>query len=76
MATAYLAEPPADNRTVALKIPHEHLLHMPCSSNGSSARVLLGATIHHPNIVPGHEVGQVGNHPFIAMEFIQGNTLS
>ena len=76
MATTYLADRTRDNLPVALKIPHEHLLHVPNFVERFVREGSLGATIHHPNIVRIYDVGQVGDRPFIAMEFVQGITLS
>ena len=76
MATTYLADRTRDNLPVALKIPHEHLLHVPNFVERFVREGSLGATIHHPNIVRIYDVGQVGDRPFFAMEFVQGITLS
>ncbi|MBM3983802.1 MAG: hypothetical protein FJ304_26755 [Planctomycetes bacterium] len=34
------------------------------------------ATIHHPNVCPVHEVGVVGEFPFIVMHYVEGTTLA
>lgn len=74
-ATTYLANRNRDLLPVALKIPHEHLLHTPEFVERFFREGSLGATVHHPNIVRIYEVGQVGSRPFIAMELIEGVTL-
>ena len=74
-ATTYLANRNRDLLPVALKIPHENLLHTPEFVERFFREGSLGATIHHPNIVRIYEVGQVGSCPFIAMELIEGVTL-
>ena len=76
MATTYLAERTRDGKPVAIKIPHEHLLHSPEYVERFFREGKLGATVHHPNIVRIHEVGQVGARPFIAMELVQGENLA
>jgi hypothetical protein len=75
MATTYLAERVSDNRSVAIKIPHEHLL-----ANQELVRRFVregsfGATIHHPNIIRIYEASTVKGKPFIAMELLDGVTL-
>jgi hypothetical protein len=40
------------------------------------AEARLSARLHHPNIVQTNEVGQEGNRYFMAMEYLEGQTLS
>src|SRR5262249_7818538 len=35
----------------------------------------LAARLHHPNIVQTHEVGEDGGHPFMTMEYLEGQSL-
>ena len=72
MGVLYLAFDPVTEREVALKLLRvnsdelrEQFLH--------EAR--LAARLQHPNIVTIYDVGAHGDQPFIAMEFIAGETL-
>jgi eukaryotic-like serine/threonine-protein kinase len=72
MGVLYLAFDPITERQVALKVLRvdsadlrERFLH--------EAR--LAARLQHPNIVTIYDVGAHEDHPFIAMEFIAGETL-
>lgn len=63
-------------RTVALKIP----LHAELLDAAQRERFLRearsAARLRHPNICPIHEVGEVDGRPYIALAFIEGQTLS
>ena len=75
MGEVYLAHDPRLGRKVALKI-------LPQEVAGDKARMLrfvreakAAASINHPNIAHVYEVGQHEAYHFIAMEFIDGQTL-
>lgn len=68
----YAAHDPELDRKVAIKVLHrsveqrrEKLLN--------EARAM--AKLAHPNVVSVHDVGSVGDHVFVAMEFVDGCTL-
>jgi hypothetical protein len=72
MGVLYLAFDPITEREVALKI-------LRVDSHDLRERFLsearLAARLQHPNIVTIYDVGAHGDQPFIAMEFIGGETL-
>ena len=75
MGEVYLARDITLGRKVALK-----LLDAVVAGDASSrARFLrearLAASLDHPNICTIHEVGEADGRPFIAMQYIQGDTL-
>jgi len=75
MGEVYLARDLTLGRKVALK-----LLDPVLAGDGSSrSRFLrearLAASLDHPNICTIHEVGEAEGRPFIAMQYIQGETL-
>jgi hypothetical protein len=73
MGMLYLAFDPAMDRPVALKV-------LRLDSADHRDRLLrearLAARLQHPNIVTVFDVGSHEGHPFIAMEFIAGETLA
>ena len=75
MGEVYLAEDTKLNRSVALKFLS------PLISNDPDVRVRFtreaqaAAKLDHPNIVTIYEVSEYEGRPFIAMQYIQGNTL-
>ena len=76
MGAVYKAYQPSLDRTVALKIlPHE------ISSNANSLErftreARAAAAVNHPNIIEIYSVGEDGGYHYIAMELVEGETLS
>lgn len=76
MGEVYLATDTRLNRSVAIKI-------LPPGTNedeGAQQRMLrearMIATIDHPNVCTIYEIGTDGERPYIAMQYIQGETLA
>jgi eukaryotic-like serine/threonine-protein kinase len=76
MATVYRAHDPTIGRDVAIKFLHASL----CEDAGYRARFLREARaaggLQHPNIVVVHDVGEIDGRPYMAMELLEGDTLS
>ena len=75
MGEVYLAEDPSLGRKVALKF-----LSPRQAADESARRRLLyeayaAARLDHPFVCKVYEVGDAGDRPFIAMEYVQGETL-
>ncbi|MBI4817971.1 MAG: protein kinase [Deltaproteobacteria bacterium] len=79
MAFLYLARaegPAGFGRLVAIKVLHTHLsrtqdfVHMFLDEARTAAR------IHHPNVVPVHEVGEANGEYFIVMDYVSGENLA
>ena len=76
MATVYKAYDPEINRTIAVKLLKSQLredgeYHTRFLREAKGAGVLS-----HPNIVTVFDVGEDSNHPYIAMELVDGPTLA
>src|SRR5689334_9259682 len=76
MGEVYLAVDKLLDRKVAIK-----LLSQSQASNGHSQRHLLrearaAAGLDHPNICTIHEVGEHDGHGYIAMQYVEGETLA
>ena len=76
MGEVYLADDPALDRQVALKVLS------PASTGDDTARQRLireaqaAARLEHPNVCAIYEVGEDQGHVYFAMQFIEGETLA
>ena len=74
MGAVYLAQDGKLDREVALKVP---------SLSDSSPALLdrfyregrAAATLHHPNVCPVYDVGEIGGVHFLTMAYLEGETL-
>ncbi len=75
MGEVFAAYDPHLDRRVALKLLRVGAL----SAQEGRARLLREAQamakLQHPNVIAVHDVGTLGDHVFVAMEFVQGETL-
>jgi serine/threonine-protein kinase len=75
MGSLYLARDPAIDRRVVIKFLKEGF-----DDAAARERFALEARaagrLHHPNIVTVFDVGEHDHHPFIAMEYVSGETLA
>ncbi len=79
MATVYLARQEmlgGVHRDVAIKLMHAHLRGDPDWATHLLAEATLAARIRHPNVVQVVEVGDDREGMFIALEYVQGDTLA
>ena len=80
MGVVYLAEDPVIGRQVAIKVveSHEGLEDFELEQlNARFEREFQSAgSLSHPNIVSVHDVGLQDGNTFIAMEYVQGESLS
>lgn len=74
MGVVYRARDPRLDRPVALKLLRAGLTDVAAQRMLREARAL--ARVEHPNVVTIYEVGDVDGHPFIAMEYVAGQTLA
>lgn len=79
MATVYLARqsgPAGFQRDVALKLVHPHLRESGEWITDLIEEAKLAARIRHPNVVPILDVGDEAAGVFLAMEYIEGDSLA
>ncbi|MCA9145793.1 MAG: protein kinase, partial [Planctomycetales bacterium] len=73
MGQVYLAEDTQLERHVALKIPHLGESEVVRKRFVNEAKA--AAMLHHPNICPVFDAGEIDGQPFLTMAYIEGMTL-
>lgn len=63
-------------KVVALKVLHRHLLHLQEAVRRFQNEAQIIAELRHPHIVEVLDVGRHDGIPFMAMEFLEGETLA
>ncbi|MGM9485022.1 protein kinase domain-containing protein [Roseateles sp. NT4] len=76
MASVFRAHDPSIGRDVAIKFLHRSL----CADEDCRTRFLREAKaaggLSHPNIVVVHDVGEIDDQPYMAMELLEGESLA
>ncbi len=75
MGVVYKAEDVKLKRFVALKFLPPHLMDSPELKERFVVEAQAAAALNHPNICVIHEVGESEERPYIAMEYVEGETL-
>jgi len=75
MGIVYKAEDLQLQRCVALKFLPPHLMDSPELRERFLIEARAAAALSHPNICVIHEVGESEERPYIAMEYVEGETL-
>jgi WD40 repeat protein/serine/threonine protein kinase len=76
MGSVYLAHDTHLERPVALKVPHFRPEDGPDALQRFYREARLAATLHHPNICPVYDVGQIDGFHCPTMAYLQGQTLA
>jgi Tol biopolymer transport system component/predicted Ser/Thr protein kinase len=76
MGEVYLAEDTRLHRRVALKVLPATLADDDVSRKRLLREAQAAATLDHPNICTVYDVGDAGGHSFIAMQYVEGETLA
>ena len=75
MGEVFLAEDTQLDREVALKFLPEQYATDAAALERFKREAKAAAALHHPNIITVHEIGQYEDKPFIAMAYIDGESL-
>ncbi len=76
MGEVYLAEDTRLGRQVALKRPSEAWLAMPDARDRLHREASAAGRLTHPNIAAIYDVLDVDAHPYIVMEYVEGESLA
>jgi serine/threonine protein kinase len=76
MGSVFLARDPELDRLVALKVPNPGLAEDPVFLERFRREAKSAAAFRHPNFCPVYEVGQDGGTHYLAMAYIEGQTLA
>lgn len=76
MGQVYLAEDVRLERKVALKVLPPEAASDPDRLNRFLREARAASALCHPNVAVIYEAGQAGGAPFIAMEYVEGETLA
>jgi predicted Ser/Thr protein kinase len=75
LGEVYKARDPENGRAVALKLITNGAAQKPELRERLSEESRAAAALRHPNIVALYEAGQEGQFPFVAMEYVEGESL-
>jgi serine/threonine protein kinase len=75
MGAVYLAEHKVMRRQVAIKVMSRRYVANSAMVDRFHREINAAARLHHPNIVTAHDAEQVGQTHFLAMEYVEGETL-
>jgi serine/threonine protein kinase len=75
MGVVYRATDPVLNRTVAIKVMSDAIARNDDLRGRFLREAQAAGSLQHPNVVTIYDFGEVNGHPYIAMEFVEGEDL-
>ena len=75
MAEVYEAVDIINKKTIAIKLIKEDIMHNAINIKRFENEALIAASLNHPNIVKVYNHGTIMGVPYIANEFVKGQTL-
>src|SRR5437763_16168730 len=75
MGVVYRALDPVLNRAVAIKVMSDALARDTDLRGRFLREAQSAGSLQHPNVITIYDFGEVDGHPFIAMEFVEGDDL-
>jgi eukaryotic-like serine/threonine-protein kinase len=76
MGVVYRAHDQTLHRDVALKFLSVETIHDPMARVNALTEARIISALNHPNICTIYEVGEADGRPYLAMEYIEGHTLT
>jgi serine/threonine protein kinase/HEAT repeat protein len=76
MGSVYLAHDTQLDRRVALKVPHIDPDGSPLALERFYREARAAATLHHPNLCPVYDAGQIDGVPYLTMAYVEGRPLT
>ncbi len=77
MGAIYKAHDQWMDRTIAIKMLHQHLLHDPQSVHRFNQEAKAAGKIEHQNVIQAYDFGVASTgQPFLVMEYLQGKSLA
>jgi serine/threonine protein kinase len=78
MGIIYKAHDQWMDRTIAIKMLHQHLVHDPQSLQRFNQEAKAAGNIEHPNVIQAYDFGVAPStdQPFLVMEYLQGKSLA
>src|SRR3954468_8332894 len=75
MGVVYRAHDPVLNRPVAIKVMADSVARDDVLRGRFLREAQAAGSLQHPNVVTIYDFGEVNGHPYIAMEFVEGEDL-
>src|SRR3954463_6089914 len=75
MGVVYRATDPVLNRAVAIKVMSDAIARNDDLRGRFLREAQAAGSLQHPNVVTIYDFGEVNGHPYIAMEFVEGEDL-